>query len=184
MIIACLGWGSLVWDPRGLPIVPKWHDDGPFAPIEFVRQSQDGRMTLVIDDKSEYVRTLWAQMTLKDLRAAKEALKDREGLLGKEWEKNIGVWKKDDASPKNIPTLASWATANGIDAVIWTNLKPKFAGKEDRPSSPMVIDHLKALRGTQMSLAKEYIEKAPHQISTQYRRDIEAQLGWLPLKQP
>lgn len=37
--IAIIGWGSLVWDPRDLPIESPWHDDGPELPIEFARIS-------------------------------------------------------------------------------------------------------------------------------------------------
>ena len=39
MKIACLGWGSVIWDPRALPIQREWFKDGPFAPVEFTRQS-------------------------------------------------------------------------------------------------------------------------------------------------
>jgi len=44
--IACLGWGSLIWSPRTLPVSGDWHTDGPHLPIEFSRQAADGRITL------------------------------------------------------------------------------------------------------------------------------------------
>jgi hypothetical protein len=60
MKIACLGWGSLVWDPRELPVRGKWFEDGIFLPIEFARQPCDGRLTLVIvPDYEVRARGLW-----------------------------------------------------------------------------------------------------------------------------
>lgn len=79
MKIACIGWGSLIWSPRNLLIQRKWHSDGPLLPIEFARQSKDGRITLVITEGANLVRTLWALMVTDNLQEAKQSLGIREG---------------------------------------------------------------------------------------------------------
>lgn len=58
--VAVLGWGSLVWDPPDLPIRRHWYEDGPFIKADFLRQSSDGRMRLVLDETGSEVRSLWA----------------------------------------------------------------------------------------------------------------------------
>lgn len=52
MRIAILGWGSLIWNPNGLPIRGDWQRGGPVLPIEFSRISSDERLTLVIDEQN------------------------------------------------------------------------------------------------------------------------------------
>ncbi|MGD1082184.1 MAG: hypothetical protein ABR881_28030 [Candidatus Sulfotelmatobacter sp.] len=178
MKIACLGWGSLIWNPGSLPIQREWFKDGPFAPIEFTRQSPDGRMTLVIDPTASPVRLLWAHMLLPDLASAKRALKDREGITAKDWESKIGAWQRGEAAPANIPDLPKWADAHGLDAAIWTALPPKFGDREVSPTVDQVIEHLRGLKGTARDNAKQYVERAPRQIDTEYRRRIEAVFGW------
>ncbi len=175
--IACLGWGSLIWDPRALPIRREWFKDGPFAPVEFTRQSFDGRMTLVIDPSAGSIRVLWALMLPTDLQAAKEVLKDREGITG-DWQSRIGSWQRGDRAPRDIPDLPRWSEDRGLDAVVWTALGPKFDKQERSPSIDEVITYLRKLSGTARDHAKEYIERAPRQIHTDYRRQIEAALGW------
>ncbi len=176
--IACLGWGSLVWDPRQLPIRREWFRDGPFVPIEFAGQSDDGRITLVIEPKAEPVRVLWAHMLPNALDDARKALCDREGISGKNWASRIGSWSKGGSPPPHIPELRQWAEARSLDAAIWTALPPRFGGEERTPSADEVIEYLRGLLGTVRDYARQYIERAPRQIGTDYRRRIEAALGW------
>jgi hypothetical protein len=176
--IACLGWGSLIWDPRELPICREWFKDGPLVPVEFTRRSSNRRMTLVIDPSARPVRVLWAVMLPTDLQSAKKALKDREEITATDWLSLIGSWERGDTAPENIPDLPQWAEDRGLDAAVWTALKPKFGNEERSPSIDEVIRHLRELSGTARDHAKKYIERAPRQIDTEYRRQIEADLGW------
>jgi hypothetical protein len=178
MNIACLGWGSLVWDPRALPIESEWFTDGPLIPVEFVRHSQDGRITLVIDPQSQPVRVLWARMRPTVLTVAIEELRMREGILS--GLANIGTWQRGSDAPEYIADLPSWVSSHNIDAVIWTALRPKFDGKIRRPSANEVVDYLRGLKGEVCARAREYVQNAPFQIETEYRRRIQSELGWEP----
>jgi hypothetical protein len=179
MNIACLGWGSLIWDPRNLPIQREWFKDGPLAPVEFTRKSRDGRITLVIDPAAAPVRLLWALMLPTELENAREALRDREGIPGTNWSSRIGSWQREDGTPDDpILELPRWAETHSVDAVIWTALKPGFCGQHTSPSVEQVIEYLQDLTGTARDHAERYIRCAPRQIDTAYRRRIEAALGW------
>jgi hypothetical protein len=120
MLIACLGWGSLVWDPRELPVRHQWFADGPLLPIEFARKSRDDRATLVLLPKAPFVRSLWALMSVSELQAAKEALADREGMTGDNKTKHIGHWSPHAHSAGvGLELIEKWArNVVGIEAVI------------------------------------------------------------------
>jgi hypothetical protein len=178
MRIACLGWGSLVWDPRELPIRREWFKDGPFAPVEFTRQSGDGRMTLVIDPRATPLRVLWALMVPSDLPEATKALCNREGIEDKNCSTRIGSWQARGAAPGSIPGLPAWAEAHELEAVVWTALGPKFGTENRPPNMQEVIEYLRGLRGAAREHAKQYFERTPRQIDTDYRRHVEAALGW------
>lgn len=178
MTIACLGWGSLIWAPRSLPIQRRWFEDGPFVPVEFTRRSLDGRMTLVVEPKAVPVRVLWAVMLPTELQAAREALRDREGISGNNWMDRIGSWERGTAAPQSIPGLPEWAQAHGVDAAVWTALGPRFNDQAASPSVDQVVEYLRGLAGTTRENAESYVRCAPRQIDTEYRRRIEAELGW------
>jgi hypothetical protein len=184
MKIACLGWGSLIWDPQELPIQRQWFNDGPLVPVEFLRKSSNGRITLVLDQTAKPVPSLWIEMDTNDLEEAKKSLGKREyENANDDWIiKNIGVWKSGENSPELIPTLNSWSQVKNIDAVIWTALSCKSTdGKDGVLSTPEeIVTYLKSLTGSQHDIAKEYVLKAPRQIDTEIRRKIEAELGWYP----
>lgn len=46
------------------------------------------------------------------------------------------------------------------------------------PSIDEVIEYPRGLCGPVREHAKQYIERAPRQIDTDYRRQIEAAIGW------
>ena len=175
MKIACLGWGSLTWDPDGLPVEENcWHKDGPMAPVEFLRKSRDGRITLVIDPNVPRVPLLWNVMSLSDLKLAREALRVRERTTTS----NIGTWVRGHPSPEVIPDLAQWAIEHDLDSVVWTSLGPKFKGLNDLPAVEQIVEYLGGLTGDTRTNAEKYIRCAPKQIDTEYRRRIKTVLGW------
>ncbi len=180
-LIACLGWGSLVWDPRELPIQRQWFQDGPFVHVEFVRQSKDGRITLVLDSDAPPVRSLWAVMDIQYLGQAREALRKRESISEANSEQ-IGSWTLGEDKPRFIVDLPQWAESRGLESVIWTALPSKFNGTDGKTPTPeQVIQYLSGLTGTIRDTAERYIRYAPRQIDTPYRRQIEAVLHWTPL---
>ncbi len=179
--IACLGWGSLVWDPRSLPTTGCWHEDGPGVKVEFLRQSNDDRITLVLDEDADFVPSLWSMMTCSTVKGAVEALHEREGRPGT---RKIGIWERQRESFKDsnyICKFMEFVDHNKLDAVVWTKLGPKFNNVDGyRPTEKEVIDHFIKLEGCKRFNAEEYIRKAHPQINTKYRRKIKEAMGWKP----
>jgi len=177
-MIVCLGWGSLIWNPNGLEISGRWQLNGPPVPVEYLRQSFNGRLTLVIDKDVPKSPALWAKMQTMELDAAMENLRRREGNTLLEY---IGCWRYGDPDPDVIPGLVRWAQSIQASAVIWTALPARFAGEDFiRPTYQEALQYLSALPQDIKTIAEEYVRRTPVQVRTPYRDNLETDLGWEP----
>lgn len=185
-VIACLGWGSLVWDPRELPSSGGWHHDEPMLPIEFGRESgamknqRGNKMSLVICPGSARVRAYWTVLDVPDMGTARICLAKREGIP-KNWQTDIGFADllNDHARGIEADTITSWAAHMGLAGVVWTNLSHKFNNEHVLPSETEVITFLRSLDDTNREVAEHYVRNTPTQIDNIYRRAIEKEMGWL-----
>ena len=177
MAIACLGWGLLIWDPRELPIRREWFDDGPLLRVEFTRQSNNGRMTLVLEPTAPEVRSCWAIMATDDLALAKRQLMVREGTKNRDCAtRSQGAAAPSLCRPTGLG-LSPWRGRRGLD---W-HCPRQFDGQSVAPTIEQVVSYLQGLEGAKKDEAERYIRHAPRQIDTPYRRRIEADLGWTAL---
>ncbi len=175
MKIGCIGWGSLIWKPDKLEVAGQWLNDGPFLPIEFSRISDNGRVTLIIDPGTNQVKTLWNVMSLLNLDEAMENLRQREGTIPK----NIHhVTRGLEVTDPVKVIVKDWLLTTDLEAAIWTGLSYSTKTKKKRPSIDEVITHLQNLQDKAQIDAQEYIQRAPRQIVTEYRKVIENRLGW------
>lgn len=179
MKIACIGWGSLIWNPGNLLIHRKWFEDGPLLPVEFLRKSNGGRLTLVLSNNIKPVRTLWSLMATEDLNIAIDSLREREGIPESKKIISIGVLKLTDEADNLVNSeIKHWAVNLKLDAVIWTNLPSNFKDDGNLPSKEEAISYLRSLDINKRQNAEEYIRKAPRQIDTEFRRFFEMEFGW------
>ena len=181
--IACLGWGSLIWDLGELRVDGNWQRDGPKVKVEFVRRSDSGLLTLVLFNDAEPVCSQWIWMAAEDLDGAIENLAKREGRGNPIPRKFIAQWPNGHAESRIID-LESWAGKQGADYVIWTALPSKFRNPETGefenyrwPSENDAVDYLRdELPEDKLADAKKYVLHAP--VDTAYRRRILSELRW------
>jgi hypothetical protein len=189
MKIAVLGWGSLIPHPekngRKLKIKGVWHKDGPPLKIEYARISGTKELTLVLYQKAQPVKTLWAYSAYDNLKEAIENLRYRERTATE----NIGYFETEEscrcnADPVALETIKEWARTHSkdVDAVIWTDLQENFMKERGRPfSEDEAIAYLKELIKSdpdKAEEAKKYIQETPEQVVTHLRPRIKKELGW------
>lgn len=181
MKIAILGWGSLIWDKRDLPIVGDWQKDGPKLRIEFSRISKKGEragcLTLVIDERSEEESiSLYAASPRTDLAQAIADLCAREGTSSDD----IGFCEVAarrfapnalNRHPKSCERICDWAAEKKYDVVVWTALARRFKDVVGIQFSPAAaLNYLSGLPAPTKKKAFAYIHSAPEQTMTPFRR--------------
>ena len=185
--VAILGWGSLLWDRKTLQISGQWRSDGPLLPIEFARTSglrdKEGKppyLSLVLHPNAGLIRTYWDVSLLTELDDAIRDLRKREGCNLSD----IAYLPRDGQPQSSIPgvdeRIREWLNfkRGELDAVIWTNLRPKLEEREVFTVEES-IDWLDRLRkNKQHGRAEEYIRKAPSQTDACLRRQVRERFGW------
>lgn len=177
MKIAIIGWGSLIWNPAGLPYHGVWETGGPRLPIEFCRISKDGRLTLIIDEThGTEVTSRWSTSPRSSVEQAVSDLVARE-VCGAE---GIGFLdctsgehsrQRHRSQPDVLATIDRWCVTGGLDAAIWTALPFTFVGRAGRSFSvPNALDYLDSLSGSTREKALEYVRNAPDEVDTPVRR--------------
>jgi hypothetical protein len=172
-LIACLGWGSLIWDGGSLPVEGEWRTDGPHLPLEFARQSSGNRITLVIVAGGDLIPALWSQLTVASMEEAISALADREGVTKADV---IGRWPNHTSARYPCEdVIGDWARGNGLSGVVWTALPPGMAkARHQVPALKEILRYFDGLADGEQLRAAEYIAKAPPQIRTPYREELSA----------
>lgn len=176
--IACIAWGSLVWDARSLPVSGEWMKDGPSLPIEFARESADGRITLVLCEGVKLVPACWAMLNVDDVANAICALAEREGIT-RRIAHDIGQWDLVGGKMYGMyaTAIAAWARGKALDGVVWTNLPCGFRERRGcMPTQSEIVNHLASLSSDALERAMEYVKMTPRQIDTTYRKAITIQL--------
>ena len=188
MKIAILGWGSLIWDPRKLQLATEWMKGGPILSIEFSRISDNGRLTLVIDEQhGADVPTRYALSSLGDVDEAVSDLQKREGTPNRNRIGFVGIASGRTSKrartkhPVACERVRAWAGEKKFDGVVWTALGPNFEEKAGEPfSADAAARYVNHLAEETKALALAYIQNAPAEIITPVRKRLEAELGLLP----
>lgn len=177
--IFILGWGSLIWRQGELKTKGDWLQDGPTLPIEFSRISQNGRLTLVIDEQNGApVQTRWIRSGYETLAEAITNLQQREGSPNA---KAVGFadLRENRRSPtaierhnKSVEIISEWGRHKGADAVIWTAISPRWP-LHGTFGVEAAARYAAELGEPLRSEAHEYIRRAPVEVVTPVRTRFE-----------
>jgi hypothetical protein len=180
MKIAVLAWGSLIYNPR-INLATEWQSSSLYLPLEFSRVSHKGEiqdcLSLVIDAAhGSLCPVSFAESRLTNLTCAIDELAERERVT---YRTSIGYvnLKRDTVNPvaekwyaDHCENIKNWARSQGIEGVIWTNLKANFEEKLGVPFTPSAaLNYINRLPEDRRAKALTYIRQAPSFVSTRLR---------------
>ena len=147
-------------------------------------------MTLVLVLGWRSVPVLWAPMLVADVETAKRSLAMREcrrrdgqqpsqDAIHRFVHDSCGFWSSSYSRGRCADIVGRWATPRDLLAVVWTDFPTRFNRVDGQtPTRTQVIEFLRGLSGREREQAMNYVAKAPRQITTDYRHEIETRLGW------
>ena len=178
MKIAVLGWGSLIWEKRCMPLKNDWQEGGPELPIEFSRvsDSRGGALTLVIDpDNGVETPTRFAVSQRRKIADAICDLRTREGTVVKRigYVNLVTGDQRCSAYSRAGDIVRKWAEEKGFDAVVWTDLPSNFREKTCKEFSiDDAVEYLHGLKGDSAREARDYMRNAPQEVQTPVRERL------------
>ena len=164
MKIAFLFWGSLTWDNDILKLKNKISKLPIKIPLNFSRISNDGRLTLVINqDKGNKGFIYYSETEIDNLNYAINILKKRE----KTNKNNIGyinitnkTYRNKNFSNDQLDYLYKYFKFKKINGVVWTDLSTNWLEKRNEKFTiNNAINYIKEniKNKTEIKLIKEYI---------------------------
>lgn len=152
-------------------------------PVEFARESGDGRMTLVICPSAARVPTRWILLNQPTVELARANLGYREyPKATRKWiDESIGFWDRESDARHGMEAdnIVAWALTQELDGVVWTNLPYGFkATRGVLPAIDEVLAHLTHLDAAAQSAARNYVQDAPKEVDTAYRKKIAERFNW------
>jgi hypothetical protein len=177
--IAIIGWGYLIWDRRGLDVLPEWHPDGPRLPIEFARFADPPRILPVLVEGASPQPTFWTLSHKRSMLAAAADLAVREGVGNQE----IGQWSREESMRKPLgveAVVAAWVEGKGLDGAVWRAIQPNLPDRSPGfPSEEVRLSFLRDLLATGRAQdAKDYFDRMPAQIRTPFQERVWREFGW------
>jgi hypothetical protein len=177
--IAIIGWGYLIWDRRGLDVLPEWQPDGPRLAIEFARFADPPRILPVLVEGAPLQPTFWTLSQKRSMLAAAADLAVREGV----GTHVIGQWSREESMRKPAgveAVIAAWIETKGLDGAVWRNIPPNLPDRS--PGFPSEEQRLSFLRDLvaagRADDAKDYFDRMPAQIRTPFQERVWREFGW------